>query len=80
MWLLQGLGAWEILLVLVVSLLLSVSRAGRRWMVGILPCLLIAALLPGTDPRSMLLIAIPLVGVFVAGVYLAPRISITETG
>jgi Sec-independent protein secretion pathway component TatC len=74
MWLLQGVGAMELLLLLVASLLLSLSRASRRWMVGVMPCLLIAALLPGPDPLSMLLISIPLVGAFVAGVYLSPRI------
>ncbi len=72
MWLLQGVGAMEVLLLLVASLLLSLFRASRRWMVGIVPCLLIAALVPPQDPFTMLLIAIPLVGAFVAGVHLAP--------
>lgn len=79
MWFLQGLGLMEILLVIVAGFLLSLSRAGRRWMVGIVPCLLIAAFLPGTDPLSMLLISIPMVGAFVAGVYLAPQIHTAQT-
>ncbi len=79
MWLLQGVGVMELLLLFLASLLLSLSRASRRWMVGIVPCLLIAAFLPPTDPLSMLLISIPLVGAFVAGVYLAPRIRTAQS-
>jgi Sec-independent protein secretion pathway component TatC len=74
MWLLQGVGAMEIVLLFVVGVLLSLYRAGRRWSVGVMPCLLIAALLPSQDPFTMMVISIPLVGAFVAGVYLAPRI------
>jgi Sec-independent protein secretion pathway component TatC len=78
MWLLQGLGAIELLLLSVVGLLLSFFRAGRRWLVGVMPCLMIAALLPPQDLLTMVLISIPMVGAFVAGVYLAPRIRSSQ--
>jgi Sec-independent protein secretion pathway component TatC len=79
MWLLQSLGATELLLLLVVGLLLSLFRAGRRWSLGVMPCLLIAAILPSRDLLTMVMISIPLVGAFVAGVYLAPRIRRPQT-
>jgi len=80
MWWLQGLGFAEIVAFLAATLVLGLSRTGRRWRVGILPCLLIAALAPGTDPLSMVLISIPLVGAFVAGVHLAPRVRPVQLG
>lgn len=74
MWVLQWLGIGEIVLILVATFALSLSRTGRRWRLGVLPCLLIGALAPPTDPLSMILLSIPLVGAFIAGVYLGPRV------
>ena len=80
MWLLQGLGAMEILLLAVSTAVLCLSRTSRRWSVAIVPCLTVAALAPGPDPLSMLLISMPLLGAFASGVYLGPKLRAVQAG
>jgi Sec-independent protein secretion pathway component TatC len=79
MWLLHGLGAGELLLLLVVTSAMAASRVGRRWMAGVLPCLAVAAVAPPTDPLTMILIATPMVVAFAAGVFLAPSVRRART-
>ncbi|MGC8644448.1 MAG: hypothetical protein ACP5XB_31680 [Isosphaeraceae bacterium] len=78
MWLMQGLGIWELALLAAAPLVLCLFRTGRRWSVAVVPCLTIAALAPGTDPLCMLLISSALLGAFVAGVCIGPRLRAVE--
>jgi len=80
MWIFGGVGLMEIVLLLVAVVVLSITSKGRRWRIGVLPCLLVAALAPGTDPLSMLVIATPLLGALIGGVFLAPTIRPGRAG
>lgn len=80
MWLLNGLGMWELALLALATLALCLFRTGRRWSLAVVPCLTIAALAPGPDLLSMLLISVALLGAFLAGVYLGPRFRVAQVG
>jgi Sec-independent protein secretion pathway component TatC len=70
-----GVGINEIVLTLLIALpFLLLGARGRRWLLGVLPCLVIAAIVTPSDIFSMLIVALPLLLAFVGGVALSPYI------
>jgi len=67
-----GIGLGKLLLLgFMVSVLLLLGKRGRRWMVGIVPCLVIGMLVTPPDLLSTVVVSVPLLIAFASGVYLA---------
>lgn len=76
-----SIGTNEIVVILLVAApFLLIGTRGRRWLVGILPCLIIAAAVTPSDLFSMLIVGIPLALAFVGGVMLSPYIRTALNG
>lgn len=64
------IGPMELVLLLAAACaMLLLGASGRRWLVGVVPCLVIGAAVTPADPVSMLLVALPLAAAFAVGVY-----------
>ena len=78
MWLSVGLPEVA-MVILVAAVLLVFRRRGRRWMSGIVPSFIIAAIItPTNDAATMLIVAIPLSLAFVSGVFLSSYVRATD--
>lgn len=64
-----------VLTLLICAPFLMFGAAGRRWLAGILPCLVFAAVVTPADIYSMLIVAVPLCLAFVGGVKLSSYIG-----
>jgi Sec-independent protein secretion pathway component TatC len=69
-----------VLILLIVAPFLLYGPRGRRWLVGVFPCLIIAAAVTPADIYSMLIVAVPLILAFVGGVLLSPYIRTSLNG
>ncbi len=67
-----GIGPLEIAVLFAVAMVLSFSSRTRRWMVAVLPCLVLGVVVSPPDPVSMLLVGVPLIAVLALGVSLSP--------
>ena len=67
----MGVGPLEIGLLLALAMGWSFTTQTRRWMPAVLACLALGIVATPPDPVSMLLVAVPLIVVFAAGVSMA---------
>src|SRR4051794_25906218 len=70
MWLLSGIGLYEVLLLIaVIASFCCLGKRGMRWLVVVVPLLTFSVVASPPDPLSMLVTAVPLFLAFAFGSY-----------